>query len=441
MAASLRVATWNANGLVHNKLELENFLHQEKIDIMLVSETHFTSATVLRIRDYRVYSTHHPSNKARGGAAVIIRHSIKHFEADKFSQDYLQAATVTVDLQWCRSNFSAVYCPPRYIISQDQFISFLTSLGSSFVAGGDFNCKHTYWGSRLINPNGQQLYSELHSTHSIPISTGKPTYWPSDSTRRPDLLDFFIVKGIPVHHICVEDIPDLSSDHIPVTLTVASSPIYSNSKSSLTTKYTDWDQFRDILHSTINLKIRLKTEEDIDAATASLISTLTSAAKLATPTSSTTKIPQTMVTYLMEVRELVAKKRKARRTWQENRTPGNKTIFNALCKQLHSKIQEVRNASFQYYVAALSPSAPTDYSLWKATKKIKRPILHVPPIRSSSGSWARSDEEKASVFADHLATVFQPNPSLQAAALQSLPTSILDFRQITLIKPSSNSTA
>lgn len=136
-----------------------------------------------------------------------------------------------------------------------------------------------------------------------------------------------------------------------------------------------------------------------------------------------------MVTYPLKVRELVANKRKARCTWQENR------IFNALCKQLHSKIQEVRNESFQQYVATLSPTATTDYSLWKATKKIKRPILHVPPIRSSSGSWARSDEEKASVFADHLATVFQPNPSLQAAALQPPTTSVLDSRHITLIKP------
>lgn len=70
-----------------------------------------------------------------------------------------------------------------------------------------------------------------------------------------------------------------------------------------------------------------------------------------------------MVTYPLEVRTLVAEKRKARRIWQENRTPGNKTIFNALCKQLHAKIQEVRNASFQQYVTALSPSASTDYSL------------------------------------------------------------------------------
>lgn len=143
---------------------------------MLFSETHFTHETVLKIRDYQVYSTHHLSNKACGGAAVIICHSIKHFEADKFTHDYLQAATVTVELTWCRLNFFAVYFPPRYKISQDQFTHYFGSLGSNYVTGGDFNCKHTYWGSRIINLKGRQLLKALNSSCSIPISTGRPTY-------------------------------------------------------------------------------------------------------------------------------------------------------------------------------------------------------------------------------------------------------------------------
>ena len=35
--------------------------------------------------------------------------------------------------------------------------------------------------------------------------------------------------------------------------------------------------------------------------------------------------------------------------------------------------------------------------------------MHVPPLEKPRGQWARSDEEKAELFAQHLATVFQPN--------------------------------
>lgn len=45
MANSLRIVLWNVNGLLNHKLELGNFLHLHKIDVALISETHFTSRT------------------------------------------------------------------------------------------------------------------------------------------------------------------------------------------------------------------------------------------------------------------------------------------------------------------------------------------------------------------------------------------------------------
>ena len=49
----------------------------------------------------------------------------------------------------------------------------------------------------------------------------------------------------------------------------------------------------------------------------------------------------------------------------------------------------------------------TDYSLWKATRNIKRPIT--PPIRKEDGTWARNNKQKADTFADHLENIFKPN--------------------------------
>ena len=52
---------------------------------------------------------------------------------------------------------------------------------------------------------------------------------------------------------------------------------------------------------------------------------------------------------------------------------------------------------------------PLTYSLWKATKKLKRPKTVSPPLRQTNGCWARSDEEKCATFAEHLKDVFQPH--------------------------------
>ena len=39
----MRIALWDANGVAQHKFELEIFLKQQQIDLMLISETHFTN--------------------------------------------------------------------------------------------------------------------------------------------------------------------------------------------------------------------------------------------------------------------------------------------------------------------------------------------------------------------------------------------------------------
>jgi hypothetical protein len=70
-----------------------------------------------------------------------------------------------------------------------------------------------------------------------------------------------------------------------------------------------------------------------------------------------------------------------------------------------------QNNCIQTFMQGLTPTESTDYSLWKATKKIKQVKKSSPPLRTSQGTWTRSNVEKAHAFAEHLAKVFQPHPS------------------------------
>jgi hypothetical protein len=78
MAFFLQLALWNANGLSHHADELQTFLASRHIDIMLLSETHFTHKSYLRIPHYTVYHTSHPAGTARDGTAIIIKNTISH---------------------------------------------------------------------------------------------------------------------------------------------------------------------------------------------------------------------------------------------------------------------------------------------------------------------------------------------------------------------------
>lgn len=68
----------------------------------------------------------------------------------------------------------------------------------------------------------------------------------------------------------------------------------------------------------------------------------------------------------------------------------------------------MKNNSSQQYLENLTPNDNTDYSLWKATKWLKRPQQQITPLFKPDGSWAWSNTEKSQTFVKHLFMVIQP---------------------------------
>jgi hypothetical protein len=117
-------------------------------------------------------------------------------------------------------------------------------LGHKFVAGGDYNSKHTLWGSRLITTKGRDLSKIIQEQKYSYLSMSTPTYCPTDSNKTPDLLDFFVINGISSEYMEVEPSYDLSSDHSPVIATVRSYAIHKTPRSKLHNQKTNWEQYR-----------------------------------------------------------------------------------------------------------------------------------------------------------------------------------------------------
>jgi hypothetical protein len=70
--------------------------------------------------------------------------------------------------------------PPRNTISSAEYVELLESYGSKYLIGGDWNAKRSQWGARLITPKGRNLLEALNRQNCNYLSTGEPTYWPSD---------------------------------------------------------------------------------------------------------------------------------------------------------------------------------------------------------------------------------------------------------------------
>jgi exonuclease III len=132
---------------------------------MLISETHFTDKSYLNIPGCKVYYKNHPDNTAHAGTAVIIKSTIDHYLQNNYKKDYLQATSIKVKTLAYEIAVIAVYCPPRHHnVKKEDFKDFFQHLDPKFIAGGDFNSKHTLWGSRLITTKGRkvaQVYEKI----------------------------------------------------------------------------------------------------------------------------------------------------------------------------------------------------------------------------------------------------------------------------------------
>lgn len=86
-----------------------------------------------------------------------------------------------------------------------------------------------------------------------------------------------------------------------------------------------------------------------------------------------------------------------------------RTFWIISSKKIKKEIQKIKNETIETYLTKLTADKSTDYDLWKAVKKFKRPKLQSLLIRKRDGVWARNNKQKANTFAEYLENVFQPN--------------------------------
>ena len=104
-------------------------------------------------------------------------------------------------------------------------------------------------GSRLTTTKGRELLRAIQETRCEAMSTGKPTYWPTDPGKILDLIDFFIIKDIPVQYLQIEESHDLNSDHTPIHLTLSENIIQKENNPVLVNRRTDWESLEEKINN------------------------------------------------------------------------------------------------------------------------------------------------------------------------------------------------
>ncbi|KAE9538150.1 hypothetical protein AGLY_006122 [Aphis glycines] len=396
----------NSNQL--DTAELSLVLHEKRIDIALLSETHLTNRTKIHIPDYTILRSNHPDGTAHGGAAIIIRSTILFHNVSQISEPHIQSFTIQITLDHSPISISAAYCPPNQIISTLLFEQFFNSLGNYFIVGGDLNAKHTQWGCHSNSPRGNSLRQVITTKNYLIISPQDPTYWPTSPRKRPDILDIFVSKIPNRFNTIIDNLTNPHSDHSPVLLTLDTSPQKRSMNPTLINGIINWEKFQSILTNDINLNVSLKSPNQLEESVQCLTSTIQNAAWSSCKPKIIDNYNQSNLSLPTYLRSLIVQKRRARATWQRTKYPTDKTNYNHLCTLLKRQMAKQRSEDFAKQTSLLTEK---DGSLWKTTRKILKIKTMSFPIKKIDGSLAINDKEKAEVHRHHLSQVFNPNDS------------------------------
>ena len=71
-----------------------SYFYNKTRDILLISETHFTTESYFKIPQYNIYFTNHSDGNAHAGTAVIDKQTLSRYELPKYEEGFLQASGV-----------------------------------------------------------------------------------------------------------------------------------------------------------------------------------------------------------------------------------------------------------------------------------------------------------------------------------------------------------
>jgi len=133
------------------KLELEQFLGQQCVDICLLSETFLNPVQAFRLANYICHRTDRPTTG--GGTAILIRRRIVQHSVPIPGLTHLEATAIQVTLAGRTVLILAAYLSlSRPLIGAELTACFGGEL--HVLMAGDLNTKHVDWNSRLNTRRG-----------------------------------------------------------------------------------------------------------------------------------------------------------------------------------------------------------------------------------------------------------------------------------------------
>ncbi|KAK2582806.1 hypothetical protein KPH14_008895 [Odynerus spinipes] len=279
------MAAKNTNSIVtyQRRLDLEEFIKGNNLDIALLSETKLNKMHKIDIEGYDIIRTDRPNTKKGGGTAIIIQNNIPYSKVTYPSSEnnsIIKYTIIKLKINRNQRLFLASIYATNKIETKQEFLNELNTIFTKlklndkdtyYILAGDYNARHIEFGDRTNNTRGRLLSKwereNIQQYKTKIYAPREPTYIPSNT-----ILDIAIVDSrLQLKNLQDGKIDTLTydSDHRAIVIEIQTelTHIPTTTAPRLLYKATKWNRFTGYLNDEYQIIIpddRNLTKQEID---------------------------------------------------------------------------------------------------------------------------------------------------------------------------------
>ena len=254
---NFRILQWNANGIRPRRTELLHFLSHNQYDLIFIQESHLSSDSTFRIPGYKILQknrfmtrrgTTNSTGNLGGGVLILVKNGLSYTSLSTQSLSSLDPSldylAIAVKIKGAAPihlfNVSSSDSRPK------SFSPFLLPSSPTTYIFGHFNSHHSSWDSHSPEDHsGKDLFDWLLSSDLLPLNNPEHHTLLHRATGNRSSPDLSLVPARIASKCTWQTLPDLGSDHLPISITIPTSLIINSFHRSPSFNYNKarWDEY------------------------------------------------------------------------------------------------------------------------------------------------------------------------------------------------------
>lgn len=357
-----QILSWNCNSFYNKHEQIKLLVNEFNPSIMCFQEIRINQGESLKLRGYS--SVLKANSSRQGGVGLLIKDGIIYDEIKLKTE--LQVAAARIHLGKSIT-VASLYSSNSSNLTLKALNDLKKQLPRPCIINGDFNAHDPSWDSTHDRDNrGHIVQQFIDQNNMVLLNTGKFTRMPTVAGQRPSVIDLSICDPEIGHLLDWDTAEDTyTSDHYVIIIDLFVKSNSDSTRKRLNVNKTDWSIFR----KEANLS-GINFDQSNSEIFGEIISVITNAANLSTPTSGGKMHKKSVPWFNVEIKEAIKNRKKSLKKFYRHISVENLINYKRDNARSTYLIKKSKKESWEKYISGINPNESCK-NIWSKIRRIE----------------------------------------------------------------------